>query len=205
MMRISIIPLFCLSTVLGIAGSVPDVTIVPAGGKTVAVYLGNTDQDWSVVRLKDVTGAILLNDRIRTHEAFAKKYNLINLPAGQYFLFVQNAQKTVVQSIILDKDGIAVVPDAMSTIFAPAVDLNQKKLDFTMLNLNDLPVTIEIFDDLGRKNYAATTTEQGSIQRRFNIAGLTPGTYTIVTTVHGENFEQRYSEAFTYGNSYASN
>jgi hypothetical protein len=82
--------------------------------------------------------------------------------------------------------------------------MHGQKLDYTLLCLNPSAVSIEIIDEVGRKNYTATNAEHGSVQRRFDITALSPGTYTIVTRIQNDQFEKRYTEIFTVGNAVAS-
>ncbi|HLF64477.1 MAG TPA: hypothetical protein VI603_12020 [Saprospiraceae bacterium] len=196
--------LICLSATLGFATSAPEVTIVDAGQKSFALYIENAESGFVHVALKDVHDVVLLSDRVKNEEAFARKYNLVNLPAGDYFLFVEDGARTIVQPIALTEDGLA-INEKMVQVFAPAIMVNHDKLDFTMLCLDETSVTIEIIDDEGRENYAATTLEQGSVQRRFDISALESGKYTVVTKIEGENFEKVYREVFTLGDDIAGN
>ena len=126
------------------------------------------------------------------------------MPDGQYFVYVEEYNKTVVQSISLKK-GAVEVRDDQSLLFSPAVVVNNNKLDYTLLRLSNLPVRVQIIDEQGRVNYNGAVTETGSIERRFDIGALSPGTYQITTTVGGQTFRKKYSELFTVGDSFAGN
>jgi hypothetical protein len=89
--------------------------------------------------------------------------------------------------------------------FAPAVVLNESKLDFTMLSVQDSKVKIEILDELGRVNYSASTNEKGSVQRRFDVSALEPGQYRLITTIQAPEFETTYSDVFVVDASFAGN
>ena len=191
--------MLCLSTLLVSAGSSPDVTVVHTGNKSFALYLGDTQREVQFVKLKDMNGQVLLSDRAKGVESFSRKYNLVNLPAGKYFLSIEDGSRTMIQPITVTADALEIPEHEMKTVFMPAVVVASEKLDYTLLCLDETSVTIEIIDELGRKNYSATTTEQGSVQRRFDITALTPGTYTMVTRLKDDQFEKRYTEVFTIG------
>ncbi len=197
--------LICLYATIGIAESGPSITVVDAGEKSFALYIENTESGLVQIGLKDGNGVTLLNDRVRNQASFARKYNLVNLPAGEYILFVEDGSKTTAQPITLNSDGLEIPEEKKMKIFAPAILINQNKLDFTMLCLRETSVTIKIFDETGNENYLATTLEKGSVQRRFDISSLDSGRYTIVTSLEGENFNKVYSEVFTLGQDIAGN
>jgi hypothetical protein len=195
--------LLAVCTLPAMAGSTPDIKIVHAGGKSIAVYVEVAAGDATqLIKLRDVNGSILLTDRVKNQSVFAKKYNMVNLPAGQYYVLVEDQQRTLVQPVTVTKDN-ASVNDKPVTLFAPAVDISTHKIDLTLLHLSQAPVTIEIRDEWGRKNYSETTTEHGSVQRRFNISALTPGNYTITTKVQNRGVERTFRESFTFGETLA--
>lgn len=197
--------LICAATSLAIAGSNPEVSVIDAGQKSFALYINNVESNFVYVSLKDKHGQVLLNDRVKRTDAFARKYNLVNLPAGEYSLLIEDGSKTVTQPIIVDAKALVIPENQMTTVFAPAVQLSNNKLDFTMLCLNETAVTIVIVDDQGRTDYTATTTEQGSVQRRFDISALGSGQYTLITKLKGASFEKEYREIFTLGAEVAGN
>jgi len=186
------------------AGSSPEVSVVYAGNKTFALYLDQAQKETQLVKLKDKYGQVLLSDRARTTESFARRYNLMNLPAGEYFLTVEDGTRTFVQPITVTINALNIPENALKTVFTPSVVVSTARIDYTLLCLDETAVTIEIIDEFGRKNYTATTQEQGSVQRRFDIRSLTPGTYSVVTKLKDNQFEKRYTEVFTIGEIVAS-
>ena len=201
-MFVSLLISVCAS--IAIAASPPEISVVDAGQKSFVLYIDNAKSGFVHVTLKDVKGVVLLTDRVKNEESFARKYNLVNLPAGEYLLFIEDGARMIAQPIAVGNDDLVIQATLATKLFAPAIQMSQDKLDFTMLCLDATPVTIEIIDETGRENYAATTIEQGSVQRRFDISNLEPGRYTIVTKVQGGNFEKVYREVFTLGTDIAS-
>lgn len=197
--------LLCLTATLAIGNSGPGVTVVGTDEQSIAVYVNHAGNKTVQIGLKDAQGFTLLNDRVKNETSFARKYNLENLPAGEYTLFVEQGNKTTIQPVSLTNDGIFIPEGSASNVFAPAILVADDKVDFTMLCLNDAEVTIRIVDELGRDNYVATTHEKGSVQRRFDISALDAGRYTIITSLDGQNFDKVYSESFTLGEEVAGN
>jgi hypothetical protein len=148
------------------------------------------------VTLKDADGDILEKDRIAKNELFSKEYQFDFLPVGEYKLLVEDGARTTSQVIIVNEEGIKAPKHLKATYFAPAIVLNDDKLDFTMLCLHETLVGIEIRDAEGRVNYSEATCEKGSVQRRFNLSDLEPGEYTITTSIEGQKFESVYRKAF---------
>lgn len=197
--------LICLIASFGNAASSPDVSVVNTGNKSFALYMDNACSGFVQVKLTDKDGIVLLNDHVKSIPAFARKYNLVNLPGGDYVLSVESGTSTVLQTITVFTDGLMIPTEKKAVIFAPAIRVGHEKLDLTLLCLNESAVTIEIIDDEGRSNYAATTQEKGSVERRFNVTNLTPGRYTVITTVKGKNFTHVYNEVFNHGTEIAGN
>ena len=193
-----------LSTVSAFAGNTPEIRVIHAGKKTFAVYFDNETNGMYSLRLKDRDGVVLLSDRLNGPKEFGRKYNLSNLPAGNYYLFIEQGGRTVVQPVALSTEDVTVMAGQV-TLFTPSVRVTGDKLDYTLLCLNEMPVTIEIVDELGRPNYDVTKNEKGSVQRRFDIRSLSSGTYRIVTTLHGPDYDKQYSEVFTVGEALAGN
>lgn len=187
------------------AGSVPEITIVDAGHKSFTLYVDGPHSSFVQVSLKDQDGLVLLSDRIRNEASFTRKYNLINLPDGAYTVWVEDGTKTVAQGLTLEGQELVVQEDRQLVLFAPAIKVNQEKLDFTLLCLDPAAVTIEISDEYGRENYVSTSQEQGSVQRRFDITKLDPGKYVILTRVEWGNVVKEYREVFTLGTEIAGN
>ena len=191
--------LICLITTLTVAGISPEVTIKETGQKSFTVYIDNTLGGKVDIYLKDVNGELLESDRMSKQEAITWKYNLENLPVGEYKLFIEDGAKTITQTIVVNEDHVAVPKNLRAEYFAPTVVLNDDNLDFTMLSPQETLVIIEIIHETGYKNYSVGTCEKGAVQRRFDISALEPGTYTIATHVEGQNFETVYYETFTVG------
>jgi hypothetical protein len=197
--------LICMIATIGIAASSLDVSVVNAGKKSLAIYMDNVQSTVIYVKLTDKDGIILLNDRVKSTPSFARKYNLENLPGGDYVLSIESGMRTVLQPITVSDGGLMIAHQEMSSVFAPSIQVKNEKLDLTLLCLKESAVTIEIIDEDGHTNYVATTREKGSVERRFNISNLRPGRYKVVTTVAGENFRNVYDEVFTRGIEVAGN
>ena len=205
MMKIPGTLLICLLASVAFAGITPEVAITESGGMTFMFHLENPEGKALNVCLKDKDGLVLQNDWFREKETVSQKYNLSELPAGEYTLLITEGATTIVQPIHVEEEQVSVPHDMRAEFFAPAVVLNDNKLDFTMLSVEETRVKIEIIDDSGRVNYSASANEKGSIQRRFDVSALDPGQYRLVTTIEAPNFETTYSDSFRISDVFAGN
>ena len=188
--------IICLIALFGIAAVPADVVVSNEDNKVFVLSVDNTSSP-VVVTLENSKGRVLQNDRVRKNELASRNYLLSSLPVGEYKLFVKEGAKTTSHVLIVNEGSIRSPKHLTATYFAPAIVLNDDKLDFTMLALHETLVTIEIKDEEGRVNYSNTTCEKGSVQRRFDVSDLGPGSYTITTNIEGQHFEEEYVKAFT--------
>jgi hypothetical protein len=193
----------CLITTMVFAGISPEVAIKETDQKAFTLYIDNTNGGRVDVYLKDANGELLQSERIKKPEAITQKYNLENLPVGEYKLIIEDGPKTITQTIVLGEYRLTVPKNLRAEYFEPTVVLNNDNLDFTMLTPHETLVVIEIIDENGFKNYSVGTCEKGTVQRRFDISALEPGTYTVATHVEGQNFETVYHDTFTIGSTVA--
>lgn len=203
--KILTVLLLCACTGFAMAGTSPDFKIMNAGGKAIAVIVHNDSSLPQVVKLQDEDGNILLADRVKSQNNYSRKLNLVNLPRGTYQVLLEDKTRTIVQPVNVDVEMATVDATKRTSIFAPAVQVSPEKIDLTLLCLEDAMVTIQIMDEQGNVSYSETTNEHGSVQRRFNISGLSPGDYTVVTKVKGPAIERSYSESFELGETVAAN
>lgn len=193
----------CCLTNLSFASISPEVTIKATGTKKFTVSIDNTNGGRVDVLLKDINGEVLQNDRIRKRAVISQSYNLERLPVGEYKLYIEDGAKTITQSIVVNEHRVTVPKNLKAEYFAPAVVVNNDKLDFTMLCPRETLVIIEIIHETGHKNYSMGTCEKGSVQRRFDISALEPGVYTVATHLVGQNFKTTFYDPITVGHSVA--
>lgn len=181
-----------LGAVVSVVAAEPEVSLVGAGQKSFALYLDDVRSKSVSVQILDARGVVLLEDRVKTQRTLGRKYNLSNLPAGEYNVFVEDGALTIVQPITLGHTTVQIHEERTTRFFQPALRSRDDKLDFTLLCVDPSAVAISIFDPAGNLAYSSATSESGSMQRRFDLSALESGNYIVLTHVRRGNLEKSW-------------
>lgn len=115
-----------------------------------------------------------------------RKYNLDNLPVGEYTFFVEDQTKTVSQGIGVYHDHIEVSTNTSKT-FKPLFDI---KDDAVILNYLAKGADFEftIVDHSNAVLYKKDINNKAVVNKSFDIAALTNGSYTAIVNVDNKMY-----------------
>jgi hypothetical protein len=147
--------------------------------KTVMVTLSNTSKGEVTVALEDVYGASFANDKVKSSERFAKKYNLSQLEAGNYRLVVTKNFIKTVQPFELTHNNIILNELERKEKFLPNIKLKGNMLDVNVLLGNYSNIIVKVYSNDGLvsfedKNYVVLT-----LHKRFDLSRLASGSYIV--------------------------
>ncbi len=135
----------------------------------------------ATVQIVTATGTILAEEKV-TKGAFAKIFNLQNLPNGKYRLLVQMEYCEVVQPFQLTRDDLLLNAAHREEYFPPVLNLQSNALDLTLLNTRLVNVTVSILDEAGNQVFEDNLRNVFKVERRYNLADLGKGRYTVQVT-----------------------
>ena len=138
--------LFLLLFVAGMATAAiantenPSVEIRQTETSKVVVTVPASPQGGVIVRILDGDKRLVLRDRINATEAFSKRYDLAELPKGDYSIEVSDAQGT------LRTATFSTLEKEPRTVFSKVTPLGQNQFRLLVANLDAKAVTVQIFD-----------------------------------------------------------
>ncbi len=164
-----------------------------AGDKTFVLSFQKPLSMDAQFRIEDQDGQILFIEALEKGTHAAKKYNMSNLPEGEYFLYLEDEMSLKLQPVVLKPAGLVVEPAKRTEVFKPIVTMNEGKMDFSLLHLSGQPVSIEILNAQGDVLYNEPKAESGSIQRRFDLTNLPAGDYSVAVRTDDNTFYKKVS------------
>lgn len=170
----------CLNSFTVTAGSP---SIVKSTDKSFSVFFDDWNESDLTVQLKDLTGFVLMTDNVTDEKVTGKKYNLKNLPTGDYVLEISGDQKVMTQALSLNDEEVT-ISDNSDLYYAPTVTIDEDKLDLNVLSLSK-DVEVQIRDQEGNVVFKTDLGSQISVNKRFDLSQLDNGEYAISVYQNG--------------------
>lgn len=164
--------------------------VTTASSKSKVVYIGLTNiSQGEVLSIKDAYGVKLYSKSLGSTKAFNKKFDFSSTPNGIYFIETKEAKEITVTPVIVSEDKIAIIKESSKRFRAPNITLNDNVARVLVRNFNEVPVSINIYDDAGNA-LKEDKTENLLIYNAYNFSDLPTGTYTISVTQGEYNFTE---------------
>ena len=102
------------------ASDEPSVSIRSQKGQTFSLHLKSMNNETHHIKISDKKGFVLLDEKVKHEEDYLKLFNLKNLPAGNYWLRIENDKSVVLQEINISEQKLTVDPANKKEILKPA-------------------------------------------------------------------------------------
>lgn len=156
--------------------------------KKIVLRLENMFADQVKCRIYSEFGGLVFSDAIYTAEKTAKKYDLSQLPEGNYFIEIVDLMKVERLKITVNRDGVDFNNPVADITYKPTIWLNNNKhVDFNLLSLGN-DVTIRIIDEYNVEILNQNFNDQNTIAKRYDLSKLPTGTYTFEVSNGDEVF-----------------
>lgn len=165
-----------------------------ADDNSFVIQLPNKNYSEIQVILKDIDGLYLYDATVKQSSLYQRKFNLKELPPGNYFLMVTYDSKTKVQPIIKTKNSLEIEAKDLRTIVQPVFKQHADYFDLNMICFFDLKVTMEIRDSEGNVLYSDMVQPNGSLHKRFNLSMLDAGLYTFTLGMEDYIIDAEFTE-----------
>ena len=117
LMKITLIlSVFSANTFVYGQGGAPLISYEHPASKTFFFSTNNLNVKDFQVALKGNNGETMFSEYVRESSCFERYYNLDELQAGIYFLTVEKNASTWVQPIIINNDGLQIIPELHADI-----------------------------------------------------------------------------------------
>ena len=147
-----------------------------------SIYLSFEANNSSIVliQIKDNNEVILHQEKITNQKAFSKKFNLKNLPKGEYFLEISDEIKDVIQPIEVSDSNVEIDPLNRSEHYKPVYVFNHNMLAVNFLALKNDKLTVQISNSQNREIFTQEFETGGlPFGKRFDMSKLEKGKYTV--------------------------
>jgi hypothetical protein len=183
-----IILLFSVLTLNVFATGVPSIAF--ANNKAIIIKSNDWKSKTVDVEIKEATGTVILSETLNIRKS-DRKYNLKNLPDGQYTIEIADDLKILKQQFFINKSEV-VMSEEVETTYKPFIIHNGNNLDVNLMTLGN-PAFINIIDNNNNIVYA-DKQDTSAVHKRYDISSLTEGTYTITVGVKGKSFSKDFTK-----------
>lgn len=164
-------------------------SITTDGTKTFIVDTKLWKSDYLTIEIRDNAGVLVFDDKYSTKKG--KKFNLKNLPSGEYSILIANDLKSTKQEFVITSEEIQLLPNAV-TIYKPVINVEYDHIDLNYLS-NSNSVTISV-SNTNHDIFNIGYNDQVSISKRFDIRALPKGNYTFNVTSGNNTYSKRFQK-----------
>lgn len=161
-------------------------SVIEEKGKAVNFVLDNAESV-SIV-LKNEEGASIYSE-VATAKAgkIDRKYDLNYLPSGRYYLQAETETKVVTYTINLD-ENTTVEQESVKEVFKPVVFTKDSKVMLQLLNINEAPISVSIYDINSNLLYQQDFNGEINFTKKFALKKIFSANYTMVISYNGMTF-----------------
>lgn len=156
------------------------------GEKILEVTTSEWKSELINIQIKEESGAIVLEENIYNHKE-SRKYNLKNLPDGEYTVEVANKYKISTLSFSISGNDLVISTDSI-TAYKPIFIINHESIDLNLMTLGN-KVVITIVNERNEVVFSEKLTTP-SVNKRYDLRNLSKGQYSIVVFSNGRSYQQ---------------
>lgn len=190
--------LLCFISNITIANEGATFSVNVAEKNMINLQFSDANKSQIEVTIIDVFGIILLDEVLTQKKVNHRKYDLNNLPIGDYTLVVAYDDVIKIQTIKKDIDSIEIESDKVQTIYEPTIRQHDKYVDLNMASNANQKVYLEIRDFEGHVIYSDHNQSTGSLEKRFNLENLESGQYTFALGMIGIGINKEFAKTIKW-------
>ena len=187
LIRIGLLSAALLATVVANASNKLNVKVASKASKILSISLAEVTSGETIL-IKDINGEILFSEELEAAHDYNKVFSLSTLPEGLYFIEDNEEGKIQSTPILVTKEDVSLVENAVKTYIAPDITINDNVMNVLINNDNHTDVSISVYNEAGtllnKSNHNTNTIVLGS----FDISKLTYKTLTVSVTEGDYNF-----------------
>lgn len=157
-------------------------------GKTVSFSLKETKKiDLSIY---DTNDSLIYQEKVTSDDNINRTYDLTALPDGIYFLKAESDLKISKYKIEVVGNKAKLSADAISDVYKPVLVNKNGMVTLNILNLENTPVTVAIYNSEENEVYTETVTADFYVGKIFDLNSAQNGKYTFAITYNGKTFSE---------------
>jgi hypothetical protein len=159
------------------AAKEPTLSVSPNAAKSLVFEMEDPSTD-TVLSISDVDGVLIYSEKVGNAAPYSKKFNLMNLPNGDYELKVENALKKTVFKFDIDNSNV-LIADRNENV-KPVFKKNGQKVLLNLLNSDKKDIRITVYDSENRVLFNETVVDTFLVEKAFNFESAYEDTYSVV-------------------------
>ena len=133
------------------------------------------------IQFVDAQAQLLFSTEVKNRERFNHKFQLNDLPNGDYKLIVEDELKSTEQQVNIRYDGVDIDPSTRQHLYKPFVKVNQKNnwLDLNWLLAEKGNFQLKISDEASNVVYTDQIKEAWAVHKRYDVKAFPKGNYYV--------------------------
>ena len=162
--------------------------LIKEDGKTVSFSLKEIKKiDLSIY---DTNDSLIYQEKVTSEDNINRTYDLTALPDGIYFLKAESDLKISKYKIEVVGNKAKLSADAISEVYKPVLVNKNGIVTVNILNLENTPVTVAIYNSEENQVYNETLTADLYVGKIFDLTSAQNGKYTFDITYNGKTFSE---------------
>ncbi|MGJ5642917.1 hypothetical protein [Formosa sp. S-31] len=150
--------------------------------------------------IKDLNGLIIYKEEIEETGYYNHKFDLTNLPNGDYYFEHQKAFQIKIIPFQVSTNDVSFKTEAEMLIYKPVVKFKNNQLLLTKLALEKEDLNVKIYYDATPNSssdydliYTETITNTLNIERIYQLSPKQKGDYKIILESNGRTYTENIS------------
>ena len=157
--------------------------------KTLTISLSNVKES-DFLKIKDIQGNSIFAKNLKAATSYSKALSMRSFTNGVYFVELETAMVIKVTPVIKNNTGIDLIEDAARIILKPRYAQEGKIITTSIVNLEERPVDIAIYDVNGRIINSEYEVVDSVIKRSYDFSNLKENKFTIAVKQNGREYNQ---------------
>lgn len=155
----------------------PTLSVTPNTEKSL-IFEMDTPSEKTIISILDIDGVIIYSEKVTSAATYSKKFDLRNLPDGNYMLSVEDMLKKTTFKFDIDKSNVFI--EERKENAKPIFKKNGQMVFLNLLNATKEDVKITIHDSENRLVFNETVADTFLVQKAFNFEKAYADTYMMV-------------------------
>lgn len=155
----------------------PTLSVTPNTEKSL-IFEMDTPSEKTIISILDIDGVIIYSEKVTSAATYSKKFDLRNLPDGNYMLSVEDMLKKTTFKFDIDKSNVFI--EERKENAKPIFKKNGQMVFLNLLNATKEDVKITIHDSENRLVFNETVADTFLVQKAFNFEKAYEDTYLMI-------------------------